>query len=143
MSEDSDSIEIGQPEPPPISHRRILWMMALVAVAGSLAGFIFVSRQFGAGVILGGILSFINYYWLKVSLKRLFDSAVAHGEKPRFLAVRYFARYATLGAILTVVFLTETIPVVAVIAGLASFAGAIVIEGLIRLFLTFFKSREL
>jgi hypothetical protein len=117
--------------------------MALVAVAGSLAGFILVSWQFGTGVILGGILSFVNYYWLKVSLKRLFDSAVAHGEKPRFLAVKYFARYATLGAILTVVFLTETIPVVAVIAGLASFAGAIVIEGLIRLFLTIFKSREL
>ncbi|HLM59263.1 MAG TPA: ATP synthase subunit I [Pyrinomonadaceae bacterium] len=143
MSEDSDSIEIEQPQPPPISHRRILWMMALVAVAGSLAGFIFVSWQFGVGVILGGILSLVNYYWLKVSLKRLFDSAVAHGEKPRFLAVRYFARYATLGAILTVVFLTKIIPVVAVIAGLGSFALAIVIEGFIRLFSTFFKSREL
>ena len=143
MSEDSDTIEIVQPQPPPISHRRILWTMALVAVAGSLAGFLLVSRQFGVGVILGGILSFINYYWMKVSLKRLFDNAIAHGEKPRFLAVRYFARYATLGAILTVVFLTETIPVVAVIAGLASFAGAIMIEGFIRLFSTFFKSREL
>ena len=143
MSEDSDSIEIVQPQPPPISHRRILWTMALVAVAGSLAGFLLVSQQFGVGVILGGILSFINYYWMKVSLKRLFDNAVAHGEKPRFLAVKYFARYATLGAILTVVFLTETIPVVAVIAGLASFAGAIMIEGFIRLFSTFFKSREL
>lgn len=143
MSEDSDSIEIVQPQPPPISHRRILWTMALVVVAGSLAGFIFVSRQFGTGVIFGGILSLINYYWLKVSLKRIFDNAIAHGEKPRFLAVKYFARYATLGAILTIVFLTETIPVVAVIAGMASFAGAIVIEGLIHLFLTFFKSREL
>jgi hypothetical protein len=143
MSEDSDSIEIEQPQPPPISHRRILWMMALVAVAGSLAGFIFVSWQFGVGVILGGILSLVNYYWLKVSLKRIFDSAVAHGEKPRFLAVRYFARYATLGAILTVVFLTELFrsspssPVWEVLR------LAIVIEGFIRLFSTFFKSREL
>ena len=143
MSEDSDSIEIGQPPPTPISHRRILWTMAAVTVAGSLAGFLFVSRQFGVGVIFGGILSLINYYWLKVSLKRIFDNAIAHGEKPRFLAVKYFARYATLGAILTIVFLTEAIPVVAVIAGMASFAGAIVIEGLIHLFLTFFKSREL
>lgn len=141
MSEDSDSIDAGQPQP--ISHRRILWMMALVAVAGSLAGFLFVSWQFGTGVILGGVLSFANYYWLKASLRRLFDSALDHGEKPRFLALRYFARYATLGAILTVIFLTHTIPVVAVIAGLSSFALAIVIEGLIRLFSTFFKRREL
>lgn len=141
MSEDFDSIQIEQP--PTISHRRILWTMGLVALVGSLAGFIFVSRQFGLGVILGGILSLINYYWLKVSLKRIFDDAVAHGETPRFLAIRYFARYLTLGVILVIVFLTETIPVVAVILGLASFALAIVIEGLISVFSTFFKSREL
>lgn len=142
MSDDSDSI-ITEQQPAPISHRRILWTMGLVAVVAGLAGFTFISWQFGLGVILGGILSFINYYWLKVSLKRLFDNAVAHGEKPRFLAVRYFARYLTLGAILTIVFLTKTVPVVAVIAGLSSFALAIVIEGFIRLFSTFFKSREL
>ncbi len=142
MSDDSDSI-ITEQQPAPISHRRILWTMGLVAVFGSLIGFIFISWQSGLGVILGGILSFINYWWLKVSLKRLFDNAVAHGEKPRFLAVRYFARYLTLGAILTVVFLTETVPVVAVIAGLSSFALAIVIEGFVRIFSTFFKTKEL
>ena len=142
MSDDFDSVTTEQPVPP-ISHRRILWTMGLVAVAGGFAGFALVSWQFGLGVILGGALSFINYYWMKISLKRLFDNAVAHGETPRFLAVRYFGRYLTLGAILTVVFLTHTIPVVAVIAGLASFALAIVIEGFIRLFSTFFKSREL
>jgi hypothetical protein len=141
MSDDSDNVITGQPTPP-ISHRRILWTMGLVAVVAGLSGFVLVSWQFGLGVILGGILSFINYYWLKVSLKRLFDNAIAHGEKPRFLAVRYFARYLTLGSILTIVFLTQTIPVVAVILGLSSFALAIVIEGFIRLFLTFFKSKE-
>jgi len=143
MSEVSDNIQIKQSTPPSISHRRILWTMGLVAVFGGLAGLIFVSPQFGLGVILGGVLSFVNYYWLKISLKRIFDNAVAHGEKPRFLAVRYFTRYLTLGGILAIVFLTETIPVVAVILGLSSFALAIVIEGLIRLFSTFFKSREL
>jgi len=116
--------------------------MGLVAVFAGLAGFIFVSRQFGLGVIIGGILSFVNYWWLKVSLKKLFDNAIAHGVKPRFLAVRYFARYVTLGAVLLIVFLTETIPVVAVILGLSSFALAIVIEGSMRLFSSFFKSRE-
>lgn len=141
MSDESDSVTAEQ-QPPPISHRRILWTMGLVAAVAGLTGFIFVSRQFGLGVILGGILSFINYWWLKVSLRRLFDSAVADGQKPRFLAIRYFGRYLTLGAILTVVFLTKTVPVVAVILGLSSFALAIVIEGFVRLFSTFFKSKE-
>jgi ATP synthase I chain len=142
MSELPDSSQT-EPMPPALSHRRILVLMATVAIFGSVAGFAFVSAEFGLGVIFGGVLSLINYYWLKVSLKKLFDAAIAHGEQPRFLAVRYFARYVTLGAILTVVFLTHTIPVVAVIAGLASFALAIVIEGFIRLFTSFFNTKEL
>ena len=143
MSELSDSSQNEQATPPALSHRRILMTMAAVAIIGSVAGFAFVSPQFGLGVIFGGVLSLINYWWLKVSLKKLFDAAVAHGTPPRFLAIRYFARYLTLGVILTIVFLTRSVPVIAVIAGLASFALAIVIEGLIRLFSSFFNGREL
>jgi len=143
MSDDFDNIVIEDSTPPPISHRRILWTMAVVSVLGALAGLIFVSGQFGLGVLLGGVLSFVNYYWLKAALRRIFDNAIAHGDQPRFLAVRYFSRYLTLGAILAFVFLTETIPVIAVILGLSSFALAIVIEGLMRIFSTLFGSREL
>ena len=143
MSEFPDSRRTAEPLPPALSHRRILMTMAAVAVFGSAAGYVFISLPFGLGVLFGGILSLINYWWLKVSLKKLFDAAVADGTPPRFLAVRYFARYLTLGVILTIVFLTHSVPVVAVIAGLASFALAIVIEGLIRLFSSFFNGREL
>ena len=142
MSEADNTIETEQPTPTVISHRRILWTMGAVAFFSSLAGFIFVSWQFGLGVILGGILSLINYYWLKISFKKIFDQAVS-GAKPRFLAVRYFARYLTLGGILLVVLLTKTVPIVAVILGLGSFALAIVVEGLIRLFSSVFNSKEL
>ena len=142
MSEADNIIETEQPTPTVISHRRILWTMGAVALFASLAGFIFVSWQFGLGVVLGGILSLINYYWLKISLKKIFDQAVS-GSKPRFLAVRYFARYLTLGVILLIIFLTKTVPIVAVILGLGSFALAIVVEGLIRLFSSVFNSKEL
>jgi len=143
MSDDFESITTEQSTAPPMSNRRILWTMAMVAIAGGTASVIFISWQFGLGVIFGGFLSFVNYYWLKVSLKKVFDSAVAHGVKPRFLAVRYFSRYLTLGVILAIVFLTKTIPIIAVILGLSSFALAIMVEGFIRLFSTFFKSKEL
>ncbi|MDQ2746225.1 MAG: ATP synthase subunit I [Acidobacteriota bacterium] len=143
MSEFPDSSQTIESAPPALSHRRILWTMAAVVVGGSVAGFIFVSRQFGTGVLFGGILSLINYWWLKISLKKLFDAVIAHGEKPGFLAVRYFGRYATLGVILAIVFLTQTIPIVAVLLGLASFALAIMIEGFVSLFSSFFKKREL
>jgi hypothetical protein len=115
--------------------------MAVVAALGSLLGFIFVSGLFGLGVLIGGVLSFVNYYWLKYSLKKIFEQA-AEGEKARFLSVRYLLRYLVLGGILLIVFLTKTVPVAAVILGLASFAAAIMIEAFIRLFASFFKKKE-
>jgi hypothetical protein len=141
MSENSQPIAEEQENFVPLTHRRILIVMGTVAAFGSLFGLIFVSWQFGLGVFIGGILSFVNYYWLKFSLKKIFEQAVG-GEKPRFLGLRYLFRYLILGVALTVVFLTETIPVVAVIAGLSSFALAIVIEGFIRIFSSFFKKKE-
>lgn len=124
-----------------LTHRRILIVMTIITILGALFGLIFVSRQFGLGVLIGGILSFVNYYWLKFSLKKIFEQAVS-GEKPRFLGLRYLFRYFILAAILTIVFLTDVIPVVAVIAGLASFALAVVIEGFIRVILSFSQQKE-
>ncbi|MEJ7701906.1 MAG: ATP synthase subunit I [Pyrinomonadaceae bacterium] len=121
-----------------LSHKRILFIMGIVAVLGGFAGFIFVSSDFGLGFLLGGILSLINYYWLKKSLKGIFDKAIT-GDKPQFLATRYFLRYVSFGAVLTIVYLTEIVPVVAVLLGLASFALAIIIEAVIRLFSSVFK----
>jgi len=141
MSEDFEPIANEQENLVPLTHRRILIVMAAVAVVGSLLGFVFVSGLFGLGVLIGGVLSFINYYWLKRSLKKIFEQAV-DGEKARFLGLRYLFRYLVLGGILLIVFLTKTVPVAAVILGLASFAIAIMIEALIRLFASFFKKKE-
>ncbi|MBA2737306.1 MAG: ATP synthase subunit I [Pyrinomonadaceae bacterium] len=125
-----------------LSHRRILTIMAAVIIVSVLLGFIFISAFFAGGVLIGGILSFVNYYWLKQSLKRIFDRAVI-GEQPRFLATKYFLRYIVFGIILAIVYLTKTVSVAAVLLGLGSFAFAIVIEGFIRLFSGLFKKREI
>jgi hypothetical protein len=140
MSENSEPV-FEEQTASPLSHRRIFFVMAVVVVFGSVLSFVFISLAFGFGVLIGGILSLINYYWLKKSLKTIFDRAV-RGERPRFFATGYFLRYLTFGAILALVYLTKTVPVVSVILGLASFAFAITIEGFIRLFLSFFKKKE-
>jgi hypothetical protein len=137
MSEDSEQITDEQPGAvQTLSHRRILTLMAFAALLGSVAGFIFVSAAFGFGVLIGGVLSLVNYYWLKRSLKTVFDAALA-GEERQSLAGKYFLRYVAFGAVLTVVYLTKTVPVVAVLLGLASFALAIIFEAIIRLFNSF------
>lgn len=141
MSGNSESIDEEQ-NVQPLSHQRILILMAAAIVAGCILAFIFISKAFGFGVLIGGILSFLNYYWLKQSLKSIFEKAIRDGEKPRLLAVKYFLRYVIFGVILAIVYLTHTVPVVSVIAGLSSLAFAITIEGFIRLFSSFFNKKE-
>jgi hypothetical protein len=138
MSEDSEQTVEQTGTVKELSHRRILAAMTAAIVVGTTASFVFASANFGFGYLIGGILSLINYYWLKQSLRAIFESAVS-GEKPKFLATKYFTRYAAFAAVLTVVYLTKAVPVVAVLLGLASFAFAIMIEAVIRLFSTSFK----
>ena len=141
MSETSEPITDEQENLAPLSHRRILLIMGLIVLAGSILIVIFVKWQFGLGFLIGGILSFVNYYWLKISLKNVFEKVSE--DNPRFSATRYFLRYLVLGLILAVIYLTKTIPFIAVILGLLSFAFAILIEGLIRIFTTFFNKKEI
>jgi len=142
MSEDSEQItEEQQSTVQTLSHKRILTLMALAALLGAVAGFIFGGSSFGIGVLIGGSLSLVNYYWLKRSLKVVFDKAIA-GEETQFLAGKYILRYMAFGAVLTVVYLTKTVPIVAVLLGLASFALAIIFEAIIRLFNSFSNKKE-
>lgn len=133
----------GQNEIQPISHRRILIEMVVLAVVGSFLTAIFISLGFGFGFLFGAAVSFINYWWMKVSLKRIFERAVGSGEKPRFLASRYVLRYLLIGLVLVVVYLTKLVPITSVIFGLASFAFAVMIEGFIRIFNSDIKNKEL
>jgi len=126
----------------PPSHERILWLMAALGVAGGIAGFAFISLGFGIGILLGTSLAFANYYWLKSSLRTIF-SAAESGEKPRMLAGKYFVRYIVLAIVVAMIYITGVLPIVAVILGLAAFGFAVVVEGLIRIFETFFREKEI
>ena len=137
MSEEFKPVEAEQ-QPAAMSHRRILILMAGLIGVGSLAGMIFISAGFGFGVLTGGILSFINYFWLKRTLKSIFEKA-KDGEKPRLFAFSYILRYIVFGIVLGIIYLSQTIPIAAVIAGLGSFAVAVVVEGFLRIFSSFNK----
>lgn len=117
----------------PISNRRILWLMAVIGVVGGIAGFALSSFRFGLGVLLGTALAFINYFWLRSSLRKIFDAARA-GGRPRMLAGKYFLRYVVLAAVVAVIYAADLVPVVALILGLAAFGFAIVAEGVTRIF---------
>jgi hypothetical protein len=120
----------------PLSHQRIFILMASAVVLGSVLSLLFISLNFAVGILIGGVLSLINYYWLNRSLKAVMEGAVAGGS-PHFLAGRAFIRYLAFGAVLALLYLTKAVPMVAVLLGLASFAVAIIFEALIRIFSSF------
>ena len=118
-----------------LSHRRILIIMALATVAGCVLGVAFGSARFGAGVLIGGVLSFVNYFWLKGSLRSLFERTAAGGSAD-FLAAKYFLRYLAIAAVLALFYAAFAVPATAMLLGLASFAVAVVVEGVLRIFTT-------
>ncbi len=67
-------------------------------------------------------------------MKKIFDLAAETGEKPRLLALKYFARYLVLGAIVAILYATGAVSIVGVILGMGSFGFAVVIEGILRIF---------
>lgn len=142
MSDDFKSTTDEQTTIVPISHSRILWIMAVILIIAVVGSLIFAEWRVTAGLMLGGILSFVNYYWLKFALKSVFEKAV-EGAKPRFLVGKYLLRYFAVGAVIVLVFLTKTISVAAVVCGLLAFAAAVIIESFILIFIHISKREEL
>lgn len=133
MGDDLDPLTSGRPLPPELSHRRILILMAVIIAASSIVGFMFASAGFGIGVLVGGVMSYANYFWQRNSTRAVFEQA-ARGEKPVFLAVRYILRYVIVGLVLWFFYIMGAFPILAVVLGLAAFAFGVVVEGLIGIF---------
>lgn len=142
MSGDHEPLPASQNDIMPLSHTRILVIMAVLGVVAAVAGYFYVSTAFSGAVLFGTALAFVNYYWLKVTLRRLFTTA-AEGEKPKVSAIRYFTRYIVLGSIIAFIYATEILPITGVILGIAGFGFATVVEGIIRIFTGFFNEREI
>ena len=133
MSEDIEPSDSETGSVRSLSHERILRIMAVIGIAGAIAGIALNSLSFGLGILFGTILAFVNYYWLTSSLRKMF-AAAASGERSRMIAVKYFLRYVVLAIVVAVIYVTGLVSIVALILGLGAFGFAVVIDGLIRMF---------
>jgi hypothetical protein len=127
MGEELDPLTTGS-NSAALSHGGILIMMAGLVGTGTLAGFVFGGSRFGFGVLFGGVLAFANYLWLDRSTRAIFNENVT--ASTGMLAVKYILRYVVLGAVLLLVYMTDAVPVAAVLLGLGAFAIAVVLTGL-------------
>lgn len=133
MNDEPEPVGESQQLTTPLQHSRILVILAVLGIVGTIAGIAFHTVRFGFGILVGSALAFANYYWLKRSLKTIF-AAAAEGEKPRILGGSYFLRYIIPGLVIAVIYAADLLPIVPVILGMAGFGFAVVVEAFIRVF---------
>jgi hypothetical protein len=97
-----------------------------VAVGISLP---FATWRVTTGLLLGGVLSLLNFHWMQNSVAAAF-SVLASGAKPRIGLAQYVLRYFIVGGLVYAAYQTNLVSLPATLAGLSSFVVAIFAEAL-------------
>ena len=85
------------------------------------------------GLLLGGLLSFFNHHWLRGSLRTVFGE-VAAARRPRLSAARYVLRYFIVALVVASAYTLNLVSIAATLAGLCSFAAAVMAEAIVQLY---------
>lgn len=114
------------------SNRGILGVMFAVVAVTALAAAPLYGWKASIGVVLGGVLAWLNFRWLDSSTRAMMTTPEL-ATMP-ILAMKYVLRYVLIAAVIFGIWYYDLLPVAAVIAGLASFAVAVVLKGLKSIF---------
>ena len=140
-SEDATPTREGGWDDPAATERRILrGMCVAVALAVALSTFLAPWRV-TTGLLLGGLLSLLNYNWLRTSAGAFLNSAAA-GAKPKRKIARYFLRYAVVAGLVFAAYRFDLVSIVATLAGLCSFVVAALAEGFMQLYFAVIRREE-
>jgi hypothetical protein len=78
---------------------------------------IFASPKFALGVLLGGFISIVNFYWMDRSLRNAF--AVNTGNIKGKLVGKYFLRLTVTGVVLYFLIAYNTVNIIGLLIGLS------------------------
>ena len=137
MSEIADSVGRGVPpaedDGAALEGRLLRGMFVAVAIS-VLISLPLAPWRVTTGLLLGGALSFLNHRWLRGSLRAVFGGAAVAGRRPRLNAARYVLRYFLVGSIVALAYMLDLVSIAATLAGLCSFAAAVMAEAFIQLY---------
>ena len=108
------------------------WIARLTLVLGALAALPvswFKSIPWGSGILIGAILAWLNFRWLRQGLDVLTTAASAQAgdAKPQVPVSTYFTaafRYGLIGLAVYVIFEYLNVPVLSMILGLCALGAA-------------------
>ncbi len=103
---------------------RVFRTMAFAIGIAAIASMLFAPWRITTGLLLGGVLSLLNHYWLSSSTAAAF-SVLVHGAKPRLSLVQYILRYLIITTVVLIAYKLKTVSLTATIVGLCSFVVAL------------------
>jgi hypothetical protein len=92
------------------------------------------------GLMLGGLLSLLNFHWLQTSVAAVFN--VSAGERPRIRIPRYILRYFVVGITAYVAYNLRLVSLTAVFAGLCAFVPALFVEAFRQFYFAIIRREE-
>jgi len=98
--------------------------------------------KFTRGVLIGGILALINYYWLDASWRNILEIASSNATGPAMPIGRYILRYLTIGTIVYLMHFYDVASILGILIGLCMIAAGILIEAFLLLIKTFTTKEE-
>jgi hypothetical protein len=109
------------------TNRRIFRSMVVAIILAVGASLLFAPWRVSTGLLVGGLLSLLNHYWLITSTTAAF-SVLMNGAKPRLSLIQYLLRYGVIGAVILLSYKLGIASVPALIIGLCSFVFALFVE---------------
>jgi small-conductance mechanosensitive channel len=112
-----------------VTEQRISWLtLVLGAAAGVVAGALR-GPLWGAGIVIGTALAWLNFRWLRRGLDSLVQASTAQAgrEKPQVpLSTYFFAlfRYGLIAVGVYVIFVYLHVPLLSMVAGLCALGAA-------------------
>jgi hypothetical protein len=98
------------------------WIILTIIFIPSL---IFGTFKFALGVLLGGFISILNFYWMKRSLSRVFEKL--SGNVKGAVVFKYFIRLTLTAIVLFFLISNDTVNIIGLIIGLSVVVLTIVV----------------
>ena len=119
-------------------QKKIEWGHWVILGMSVLVSAVFMSYPFTLGLLVGGIVSIANFYWLAKDLKNLFrqfSEGVAEKRAKYYILMKFYLRFSVTGIVLYVVITRMPVSVIGLVVGLSivviSIVLTIVIENII------------
>jgi small-conductance mechanosensitive channel len=115
--------------PGTLTEQRISWLTLVFGGLAALAAAILHNRVWGVGLIIGAVLAYFNFRWLRRGLDELVSASTAQADrkKPQVPLGSYFlalVRYGLIGLTVYVIFKYLHVPLASMVVGLCALGAA-------------------